>query len=35
MSDKVVILIFARKPMPEWYEAISWNNASGFSTDTR
>jgi hypothetical protein len=22
MSDKVVILIFAHKPMPEWYEAI-------------
>jgi len=23
MSDKVVILIFAHKPMPEWYEATS------------
>src|SRR5437667_4055647 len=22
MSDKVVILVFAHKPMPEWYEAI-------------
>jgi hypothetical protein len=34
MSDKVVILIFAYKPMPEWYVAISLEQCFRVLTDT-
>jgi len=30
MSDKVVILIIAHKPTPEWYEAISLEQSFRF-----